>query len=65
MIHWLGAASPFQTWAEFEGAKGSSTQGAIYTFADHPALIVTLLVVATLVFLYFIYYTFILHLDRD
>lgn len=59
MFTWLlGAASPFQTWEEFEGAIEGPTGGAIYTFADRPALIGIMVVVAALVFLYFIYASF-------
>lgn len=59
MSVWLfGAASPFATWEEFEGAVDGSTGGAIYTFADRPALIGIMIVVAALVFLYFIYASF-------
>lgn len=54
----LGAASPFQTWEEFEGAIEGPTGGAIYTFADRPALIGIMVVVAALIFLYFIYASF-------
>ena len=54
----LGAASPFKTWEEFEGAIEGPTGGAIYTFADRPALIAIMIVVAALVFLYFIYASF-------
>lgn len=59
MFVWLlGAASPFQTWEEFEGAIDGPTGGAIYTFADRPALIGIMIVVAALAFLYFIYASF-------
>ncbi|MEM6522124.1 MAG: hypothetical protein AAF722_22665 [Cyanobacteria bacterium P01_C01_bin.70] len=59
MFTWLlGAASPFQTWEEFEGAVDGPTGGAIYTFADRPALIGIMVVVAALVFLYFLYAAF-------
>lgn len=59
MFVWLlGAASPFQTWEEFEGAIEGDTGGAIYTFADRPALIGIMIVVAALAFLYFIYASF-------
>lgn len=59
MLVWLlGAASPFTTWEEFEGAIEGPTSGAIYTFADRPALVGIMVVVAALVFLYFIYASF-------
>ncbi|MGF1499451.1 MAG: hypothetical protein ACFB8W_21890 [Elainellaceae cyanobacterium] len=59
MFSWLvGAASPFSTWEEFEGAIDGPTGGAIYTFADRPALIGISIIVAALVFLYFIYAAF-------
>lgn len=59
MISWfLGAASPFGSWEEFEGAIDGPTGGAIYTFADRPALNGIMLVVAALIFLYFIYASF-------
>lgn len=59
MISWyLGAASPFSSWEEFEGAIDGPTGGAIYTFADRPALNGIMLVVAALIFLYFIYASF-------
>ncbi|MEM6425778.1 MAG: hypothetical protein AAGF66_18605 [Cyanobacteria bacterium P01_H01_bin.119] len=59
MFTWLlGAASPFQTWEEFEGAIDGPTGGAIYTFADRPALIGIMVAVAALLFLYFIYASF-------
>ena len=59
MFGWLlGAASPFKTWEEFEGAVDGPTGGAIYTFADRPALIGIMVVVAALVFVYFIYASF-------
>ena len=59
MFVWLfGAASPFKTWEEFEGTIDGPTGGAIYTFADHPALIGIMVVVAALVFLYFLYAAF-------
>ena len=54
----LGAASPFKTWEEFDGALDGPTGGAIYTFADRPALIGIMVVVAALVFVYFIYASF-------
>ena len=54
----LGAASPFKTWEEFDGAIDGPTGGAIYTFADRPALIGIMVVVAALVFIYFIYASF-------
>ncbi|MEM9008529.1 MAG: hypothetical protein AAGE59_34090 [Cyanobacteria bacterium P01_F01_bin.86] len=59
MFTWLlGAASPFKTWEEFEGAIDGPTGGAIYTFADRPALIGIMVFVAALIFLYFIYASF-------
>ncbi len=59
MYSWLiGAASPFATWEEFEGAIDGPTGGAIYTFADRPALLGIATVVAALVFIYFIYASF-------
>lgn len=59
MLMWiLGAASPFKTWEEFEGSIDGPTGGAIYTFADRPALIGIMVVVAALVFLYFLYASF-------
>ncbi|MEB3357308.1 MAG: hypothetical protein VKK04_11330 [Synechococcales bacterium] len=59
MFGWLvGAASPFRSWEEFEGAADGPTGGAIYTFADRPALIGIMVVVAALIFLYFIYASF-------
>jgi hypothetical protein len=59
MTTWLlGAASPFANWAEFESALDGPTSGAIYTFADRPALNGIALVVAALVFIYFLYSTF-------
>lgn len=59
MVTWLlGAASPFKTWEEFEGTVDGPTAGAIYTFADRPALIGIMVVVSALVFLYFIYASF-------
>jgi len=59
MIAWIvGAASPFDSWEAFEGAVDGPTGGAIYTFADRPALIGITIVVAALVFLYFIYASF-------
>lgn len=58
MVWLLGAASPFKTWEAFEGSVDGPTGGAIYTFADRPALIGILVVVAALVFLYFIYASF-------
>lgn len=59
VITWLlGAASPFQSWEEFEGAIDGPTGGAIYTFADRPVLIGIMLVVAALIFLYFLYASF-------
>lgn len=59
MMTWLlGAASPFKTWEEFEGAIDGPTGGAIYTFADRPALIAIMLVVAALLFVYFLYAAF-------
>lgn len=59
MTTWLlGAASPFANWAEFEGAMDGPTGGAIYTFADRPALNGIALVVGALVFIYFLYSTF-------
>ena len=54
----LGAASPFKTWEAFDGAIDGPTGGAIYTFADRPALIGVMVVVAALIFLYFIYASF-------
>ncbi|NER85329.1 MAG: hypothetical protein F6K42_38705 [Leptolyngbya sp. SIO1D8] len=59
MFVWLlGAASPFKTWEEFEGTIDGPTGGAIYTFADRPALIGIMVVVSALLFLYFIYASF-------
>jgi hypothetical protein len=59
MYSWLiGAASPFATWEEFEGAIDGPTGGAIYTFADRPALLGIATVVAALIFIYFIYASF-------
>ncbi len=59
MFTWLlGAASPFQGWEEFEGAADGPTGGAIYTFADRPALIGIMVIVSALIFLYFIYASF-------
>lgn len=58
MVWLLGAASPFKTWEEFEGTVDGPTGGAIYTFADRPALIGIMVVVAALVFLYFLYASF-------
>ncbi|MEL6383748.1 MAG: hypothetical protein AAFQ89_15090 [Cyanobacteria bacterium J06626_18] len=59
MFIWLfGAASPFETWEDFEGAIDGPTGGAIYTFADRPALIAIMIIVAALVFLYFLYAAF-------
>lgn len=59
MLSWIiGAASPFNGWEEFEGAVDGPTGGAIYTFADRPALIGIMVIVAALVFLYFIYAAF-------
>lgn len=59
MVSWIvGAASPFQGWEAFEGAIEGPTAGAIYTFADRPVLIGIMIVVAALIFLYFIYASF-------
>jgi hypothetical protein len=59
MYSWLiGAASPFATWEEFQGANDGPTGGAIYTFADRPALLGIATVVAVLLFVYFIYASF-------
>ncbi|MGD1928961.1 MAG: hypothetical protein ACFB12_08620 [Leptolyngbyaceae cyanobacterium] len=59
MVSWIvGAASPFNGWAAFEGAIDGPTGGAIYTFADRPILIGIMIVVAALIFLYFIYASF-------
>ena len=59
MYSWLiGAASPFATWEEFEGAIDGPTGGAVYTFADRPALLGIATVVSALVFVYFIYASF-------
>ena len=59
MTGWfIAAASPFSTWEEFEGAIDGPTGGAIYTFADRPALIGVMIFVAALVFIYFLYSAF-------
>lgn len=59
MTRWfIAAASPFGTWEEFEGAIDGPTGGAIYTFADRPALIGVMVFVAALIFLYFLYVAF-------
>ncbi len=59
MATWIfGAASPFDSWEAFEGAVDGPTGGAIYTFADRPALTGIMIVVAALIFIYFLYATF-------
>lgn len=59
MFVWLiGAASPFSTAEEFQGAIDGPTGGAIYTFADRPALIGIMVFLSALIFLYFLYVSF-------
>ncbi|TVQ16602.1 MAG: hypothetical protein EA367_19925 [Leptolyngbya sp. DLM2.Bin15] len=58
MIEGLAVASPFQTWAEFEGAMDGPTGGAIYTFADRPGINAIMLIVSALMFIYFLYASF-------
>lgn len=59
MTPWiLGAASPFATAEEFAGAIDGPTGGAIYTFADRPAINGILIVVSALMFIYFLYSAF-------
>jgi len=57
-VWFLAAASPFKTGEEFAGALDGPTGGAIYTFADRPALIGIMVVLSALIFLYFIYASF-------
>jgi hypothetical protein len=45
--------SPFSTFEEF-----SSAEGAIYTFADKPAVIAVLLILSLLITIYFFYASF-------
>lgn len=46
-------ASPFESYQEFYEAEG-----AIYTFADRPAILILLLIASALIFLYFMYASF-------
>ncbi|MBE9080428.1 hypothetical protein IQ241_24605 [Romeria aff. gracilis LEGE 07310] len=52
------AISPFSTLDEFNNAAEGPTEGAIYTFAQSPAIIGIAIIVSALVFCWFIYTTF-------
>jgi hypothetical protein len=54
----MAVASPFRTWEEFEGALDGPTEGAIFTFADRPAITAVLIIVSALMFIYFLYASF-------
>jgi hypothetical protein len=56
-------SSPFSTIEAFEGAADGATEGAIYTFANSPAVNVIVLVIGVGLFCWFIVKTFSTHAD--
>lgn len=54
-------SSPFSTFEEFEGAIDGPTGGAIYTFADSPAINTIALLICVGLFLWFLVRTFSTH----
>ena len=56
-------SSPFSTIEEFNGALDGPTGGAIYTFADKPALNNIALLVSVGIFIWFIVKTYTSHAD--
>ncbi|MFQ4135175.1 hypothetical protein PGN35_002540 [Nodosilinea sp. PGN35] len=56
-------SSPFSTFEEFEGAIDGPTAGAIYTFANSPAINAIALVICVGIFLWFLVRTFATHYE--
>lgn len=56
-------SSPFSTIEEFEGAIDGPTGGAIYTFANSPAINIILLLICVGLFLWFVVRTFSTHYE--
>lgn len=56
-------SSPFATFEEFEGAIDGPTAGAIYTFANSPAINAIALVICVGIFLWFLVRTFSTHYE--
>lgn len=56
-------SSPFATFEEFEGAIDGPTGGAIYTFANNPAINTILLLICVGLFLWFVVRTFTTHYE--
>lgn len=54
-------SSPFSTFEEFEGALNGPTGGAIYTFANSPAINIIALLICVGLFLWFLVGTFTTH----
>ncbi len=56
-------SSPFSTFEEFEGAIDGPTAGAIYTFANSPAINAIALIICVGIFLWFLVRTFSTHYE--
>ncbi|MEA5448995.1 hypothetical protein VB780_10480 [Leptolyngbya sp. CCNP1308] len=56
-------SSPFSTFEEFEGAIDGPTGGAIYTFANSPAINAIALLICVGIFLWFLVRTFSTHYE--
>ena len=56
-------SSPFSTFEEFEAALDGPTEGAIYTFANAPAINAIALLICVALFIWFIVRTFTIHYD--
>ncbi|MGG6240425.1 hypothetical protein ACQ4N7_17510 [Nodosilinea sp. AN01ver1] len=56
-------SSPFSTYEEFEGAIDGPTGGAIYTFANSPAINTILLLICVGLFIWFLIRTFKTHYE--
>ncbi|WP_017300006.1 hypothetical protein [Nodosilinea nodulosa] len=56
-------SSPFSTYAEFEGAVDGPTGGAIYTFANSPAVNIIALLIGVGFLIWFIVRTFSTHYE--
>ncbi|PSR18329.1 hypothetical protein C8255_08035 [filamentous cyanobacterium CCP3] len=54
-------SSPFSTFEEFEGAIDGPTGGAIYTFANNPAINTIILLICVGLFIWFLVRTFTTH----
>ncbi|GAB4376841.1 MAG: hypothetical protein Kow00121_24710 [Elainellaceae cyanobacterium] len=58
-------SSPFQTIEEFNQATEGPTGGAIYTFANNPALIGIAIIASVLLFCWFIYASFTVKAEQE